>query len=312
MNPYDYANGELQANLALKGTTQRWWHYAVDFPTAHPTHHARANTVRGEYFQPRNTAKAPLAIVLHGMGDPSLLPARCLARALAKEGIACFILYLIFHSSRLPQTMQNRLHKLSAEEWFEGYRLSVIETRQVLDWATGRGELDGERIALIGISFGGFISAITMGIDERIKAGVFITAAGNSEKISRQSRNPLMKKYYQRSEAEYREIQRQYARYLAEVAEKGFERVTPARQSFLTDPMTFAPYLRGRPMLMLNAAWDEYIPREAAQEFWEACGKPAITWLPATHGTIWLWYPLIRRKITRFLKSTFGIDSSSS
>jgi esterase/lipase len=208
--------------------------------------------------------------------------------------------------------MHHRLHRLSPEEWFEGYRLSVIETRQVLDWATGRGELDGERIALIGISFGGFISAITMGIDERVKAGVFITTAGNSEKISHKSRNPLMKKYYRRSEAEYREIQRQYARYLAEVAEKGFEQVTPARKSFLTDPMTFAPYLRGRPILMLNSAWDEYIPREAAQEFWEACGRPAITWLPATHSTIWLWYPLIRNKVIHFLKSALGREANSS
>jgi len=306
MNPYDYLNGEPEANLQLKRAAQRWLHYTVDFPTANPTRYEKVNTIRGEYFQPRNAAQAPLAILIHGIGDPSLLPARSLARALAKEGIACFVLYLVFHSSRMPETMKNRLHELSPEEWFEGYRVSVIDVRQVLDWAGSRSEIDQEQIAVIGISFGGFISAITMGIDERIKAGVFITAAGNSEKISRKSRNPLVKRRYRRSEAEYHEIQSEYAQYLAEVAEKGFERVTPSRQSFLTDPMTFAPYLRGRPILMLNSLWDEYIPREAAREFWEACGKPAITWFPATHSTIWLWYPFIRRRITRFLKSAFG------
>ncbi|GAH71440.1 unnamed protein product, partial [marine sediment metagenome] len=111
-----------------------------------------------------------------------------------------------------------------------------------------------------------------MGIDKRIKAGVFLTAGGNSEKIGRNNRKSKMRKGYNRTEAEYNEIQHDYAQYLAEVAEKGFENVTPPRKSFLIDPMTFAHYLRERPVLMLNALWDEYIPREATLDFWEACG----------------------------------------
>jgi dienelactone hydrolase len=307
MNPYSYPNGEPDANLQLKQTTRRWLRYTVEFPTARPTRHEEVNTVRGEYYQPRNAANAPLAILLHGIGDHSLIPNKFLARALANEGIACFILYLVFHSSRMPETVKNRLHQLSPEEWFEGYRVSVIDVRQVIDWANGRSEINKEQIAVIGLSFGGFISAITMGIDKRIKAGVFIITGGNSEKINHKSRKPAIKSWYKRTEAEYHQIQSEYAQYLAEVAEKGFENVTPPRQSFLTDPMTFAPYLRGRPVLMLNSLWDEYIPREVTREFWEACGKPAITWFPATHSTIWLWYPLIRRKITRFLRSTLGM-----
>jgi hypothetical protein len=32
-------------------------------------------------------------------------------------------------------------------------------------------------------------------------------------------------------------------------------------------------------------------------------------WLPGTHVTFWLWYPIIKQKITAFLSSTFGIPS---
>jgi hypothetical protein len=60
---------------------------------------------------------------------------------------------------------------------------------------------------------------------------------------------------------------------------------------------------------MLNALWDETIPRQATLDFWEACNKPAIMWLPGTHVTFWLWYPIIKQKITAFLSSTFGIPS---
>lgn len=308
MNPYNYSSGELHVNLQLKQTTPRWLRYTVDFPTAHPTRYEKNNTVRGEYFQPRDTEyTTPLVILLHGMGDESLIPCKFLARALAKKGIACFVLRLVFHSSRMPETVRKRLRNLTADEWFEGYRISVIDVRQVIDWASSRSEINEEQIAVIGISFGGFTSAITMGIDKRIKAGVFIVSAGNSEKISWKSRKSTMKEWYKRTEAEYNEIQSCYAQYLAEVAEKGFEKVTPVRKNFLTDPMTFAHYLRGRPVLMLNALWDEYIPRESTLDFWEACGKPAITWFPGTHTSFWLWYPLISRKIARFLRSTFGI-----
>lgn len=312
MNPYSYSSDELHANLQLKQTTRRWLRYTVDFPTAHPTRYEKNNTVRGDYFQPWGTEHAPLVILLHGMGDESLIPCKLLARALVKRGMACFVLYSAFHSRRMPETVRKRLHNLSPEEWFESYRISVIDVRQVMDWASSRNEINEEQIAVIGISFGGFISAITMGIDKRIGAGVFITTAGNSEKISRKSRKATMKKWYKRTEAEYNEIQSHYARYLAEVAEKGLENVTPAKKSFLIDPMTFAPYLRERPVLMLNALWDEYIPREATLDFWEACSKPTITWFPATHSTIWLWYPFISRKIARFLRSTFGIQDRLS
>jgi len=308
MNPYSYLDSETHFNLHLEETTKKWLHYAVDFPTAHPTRYMGNNTVHGEYFCPRETGHVPLAILLHGMGDLSVIPCKLLARTLVKRGIACFILYLVFHSSRMPEVIKNRLPFLTPEEWFEGYQVSVIDVRRVVDWAGGRAEINREQIAAIGISFGGFISAIAMGIDERIKAGVFLVSGGNSEKMMWLSRSRAFKAGYSRTEDEYRQIQNGYDQYLAEVAEKGFENVNPVRKSFLTDPMTFASYLQKRPVLMVNALWDEFIPKEAAFDFWEACGKPAIAWFPAHHASIWLWYPLISKKITRFLSSTFGMD----
>jgi len=307
MNPYSYTSDKPRYNLHLKEATSKWLHYNVDFPSAHPTRYEENNTVRGEYFQPRNVDSAPLAVLIHGWGDYSIIPCKLLARALASKGIACFVLYLVFHTTRMPEVVKNRLPVLTPEEWFEGYQVSVIDVRQVADWAGDRAEINQEQIAVIGISLGGFISTITMGIDKRIRAGVFVVTGGDSGKITRKSRRSDFRKHYNYNEVEYHQNQSQYARYLAEVAEKGFENVDPARKFFLTDPMTFASYLRKRPVLMVNALWDEAIPREAALDFWEACGKPAIAWFPATHASIWLWYPFISRKIGRFLTLTFGM-----
>src|SRR4030042_1465093 len=310
MNPYSYQRNELGSNMHLKETTSRWSRYAVDFSTAHTTQYKESNNVFGEYFQPRDADCAPLAIMVHGWGDRSVIPCRLLARTLAKKGIASFILYLVFHSSRMPEVIRNRLPLfLTPEEWFEGYRASVIESRQIIDWASSRPELAKEQVGVIGISLGGFVSTIAMGVDKRIKAGVFLVAGGNSEKITWNTKSQSIMKGHGCTETECHQIRSYYPQNLDEKAEQGFGNVTPAKECFLTDTLTFAPYLWERPILMLNALWDEAIPKEATLDFWEACNRPSIMWLPGPHVTFWLWYPLIERKITDFLTSTFGISN---
>ncbi|MGD0352340.1 MAG: alpha/beta hydrolase family protein [Dehalococcoidia bacterium] len=302
MNPYNYPGIEPDFDLQLNQTTNRWLRYAVKFPVARPTGYKENNVAYGEYYQPRRGANWPLAILVHGWGDRSVIPCRLLARDLTKKGIASFILYLVFHQRRMPYVIRERLPNLTPEEWFEGYQTSVIDIRQIVDWAGKNKDINKDHIAVIGISLGGIISAISMGVDERIAAGVIFVAGGNY-----QGRAWLRKTEPDHSEAEYSRSQNFYNRYLNEVAEKGIEEVTPSQQSYLTDPVTFATYLRQRPLLMLNAMWDERIPKQGTIDFWEACGKPEIKWYPATHPSIWLFYPLLLRQIMNFLKSTFSL-----
>jgi cephalosporin-C deacetylase-like acetyl esterase len=311
LDPYIYQGGELSFNLRLKKVAGKWSSYLVDFPSAFHNSQWGNSIVRGEYFQPQGQGPVPLVILLHGMGDHSVIPCKLLARFLASNGTACLVLYLVLHSSRLPQGMKGRYPVFTSEEWFQIYQTSVIEVRQVVDWAGGRVEIDGGKIAVAGISFGGFISAIAMGIDQRVGAGVFIVSAGNSEKVNHMSQLSTIIKDYKRTETEYQSIQQSYMQYLAEVAEKGVNNVTPAWEGFLIDPMTYAHILRKRPLLMINARWDEAISAEAVLDFWRACGRPDIIWLPATHATIWLWYPIISRKIAGFLKASFNQEETS-
>jgi predicted esterase len=302
MKPFSYPPVSPRFNLQLKEKDNKWLHYAVDFPVARPTKYKEYNTAFGEYYQPINGNNLPLAILVHGMGNRSTLPCRLLAKDLAKIGIASFILYLVFHSCRMPKAIKSRFPKITPEEWFEGYQTSVVDVRQIVDWASSNGQINKEQIAVIGISLGGMISAISMGIDKRIRAGVITISGGNYE-----SPAWLRRTCPDWTEVEYAEAQKAYKRYLAEVAEKGFQNVEPPKKTYLTDPMTFANYLRQRPLLMINATLDERIPKQATLDLWEASGKPEIKWLPGTHSSVWLLYPRIRREIINFLSSTFRI-----
>jgi len=311
MNPYSYENNIQEVKLLLKKDTSKLLHYSVQFRSAIDTCYPENSIVKGEFYLPKIEHKAPLAILVHGIGDYSLIPCKLLARSLLKQGVACFIPYLTIHSKRIPAAMREHLPYLTPDQWFQSYQISVVDIRQVLDWAYTRIELDTEQVVAVGISFGGFVSAIAMGIDKRIKAGVFIVTGGNSNKISWLSKNSQYRKRYQRNEDEHLEIQRSYAKYLKNISEKGFENVTADNQSFLTDPLTFASDLKGRPIKMINALYDKYIPREAVIDLWQACGQPSIKWILAGHASIWLWYPTILRSITDFLKSCGIIRESN-
>ncbi len=51
------------------------------------------------------------------------------------------------------------------------------------------------------------------------------------------------------------------------------------------DPVTYAENVRGRnvKMLMLNARYDEIIPRQCTEALWRAFGEPEIVWWDAGH-----------------------------
>lgn len=305
INPYQYPEGKADFKLSLDKETARWRRYAVSFASAHHNLYPEQANALGRYYQPLGEEPAPLVILIHGLGDNSIIPLKLIARALAGRGIASFTLQMVFHSSRQPPEMRRRYPNLTPEEWFEGYYTSVIEVRQIIDWAFGRPEIDNRKISLAGISLGGIISAIAMGVDRRVKAGIFIVAGGNAVKIDQFSHHAAMRYYQRPGEAEYQARLHRYHHYCEEIALKGLENVAPDHPSYLTDPLTFAPSLKGRHILMLNARRDEVIPREAALDLWEASGRPEIYWFWANHTGIWFWYPFILHKIVRFLGSTF-------
>ncbi len=302
MNPYNYHKSIPDFDLQLIQKTSMWSRYGVKFPVARPTRYQENNIVLGEYYRPHQGSNRPLAILVHGWGDRSVIPCKMLARDLSRRGIASFILYLVFHQKRMAEVVKRRLPNLTPQEWFEGYQTSVIDIRQVIDWTERNKDIDNNRTAVIGISLGGIITAITMGVDNRTGAGVIIVAGGNYQ-------SPVWLKRTEpgHTDAEYEKSQKLYMQYLHQIDKKGLDNVVPSKKSYLTDPMTFATNLRKRPLLMLNARWDERFPRQSTIDLWQACGNPEIKWYPATHSSIWLYYPDLVARITNFLRSTFGL-----
>jgi pimeloyl-ACP methyl ester carboxylesterase len=300
-NPYIY-RGRDEFQVEPAGVGRDFRKYTLTFPSACPSEYPELDTVTGEYLLPIGTkAKPPLVLLIHGVGDTSTIPCRGLAGSLARDGIASLILYMPIHSRRLPQPLKKDFYRLSAQDWYNLYRISVVNIRQALDWAESRPELDHRRIGVTGISFGGYVSGIALGVDSRLRAGALLFTAGTLEKLAR-TRSSGKYGRYDISEDTYRRNQSRYHAYVAEVEARGFDNVLPPQLSYLFDPYTFTPELKSRPLLMVNARWDEYFPRDAVREFHRACGRPSQVWLPAGHASAWVFYPLISRRVVELFR----------
>ena len=303
MNPYLYDNRPDEGEIKLKKDTRHYLQYRVRLKNPLDIVHPENEVILGDYYIPKSRTIHPLMILVHGMGDYSRIPCTMLARKLVRQNIACFVPYLTIHSKRLPKAYKSDMPYLTPQQWFEVYRVSVVDIQRIIDWASARDEIDPERIFITGISFGGFVSSISMGIDERIKAGVLIVTGGNANKISWLSKSSRYRKKYPRSESEHNSVLEKYRQYLNDVEKYGFDNVDAENISYYSDPLTFAHKLRERPVLMINAEKDKYLHEETVIELWEALGKPRIEWIPAGHVTLWFRYSSIYRMISEFLKS---------
>jgi pimeloyl-ACP methyl ester carboxylesterase len=306
INPFLYPVNTPAFNLRFIKQNNHWRHYLVDFPIVSANHYPGAETARGEYFEPTQKNNVPLVILLHGWGDYSVLPFKWMVAGLIRKGIACFILYLPFHNSRLPEEMKSRISHLTQDEWFTGYQMAVTDVRCIIDWAGQNEHINSRQITIIGLSLGAIVGSIAMGIDPRVKAGVFIAHGGNTGKMMQTNSVSRFGRRYRLPDKEYQANQKNYAHYLVEVANKGFENVAPAKRTYLIDPLTYASMLKGRAVLMINAQWDEIFPHETSLDFWRACGQCDRVVFPATHAGIWIWYPLIVLRINKFLRSALN------
>lgn len=303
---YEYEAEQSGFSLDIGEAGKYWVRYDLEFEGKNIAEgDVERTSAGGDLYLPKHpSCKSPLVILLHGIGDHSVIPCAMVAKTLAKRGYASLVIYLPIHTTRMTADVKKRFPSITNDEWLSVYRNSVVEIRKILDWAKSREDIDDKNCAVIGISFGGFVSAIAMGVEKRLKAGVLIVAGGNGGKINQLSKLSSVAKKFRFTPEEYEERQKVYLSYLEEVREKGVEKVALPNLSFIADPMTYAPSLKERPIMMINAQFDEAIPREATIDLWTELGKPQINWYPTTHASLWICYPSIKKKILKFLKNS--------
>ena len=238
--------------------------YNLTFPSPVKSAIPENDTVYAEYFVPSSASagdKVPAAIVLDIL-DGAAVVARGEAVWLAQHGIASLFVHMAHYGPRRPPGSKVRMLSPNIEQSMAAIRQTVLDCRCATSWLASRPEVDASRLGLVGTSLGSIIGANVAGAEPRLKNVCLLLPAGG-----------LVDALYDHPKA------KPYTPLLMLAGGKNAVKkvVAPA------DPITYAPQLKERNLLLIAASRDDVLPPSAAKALWEACGKQRIIWFDSTH-----------------------------
>jgi dienelactone hydrolase len=134
----------------------------------------------GIYIVPKGlTGKAPLVIAMHGGGgspEVALFHGGAnyhdMVRGGVKAGYVVFAPQHLFNADGYPKDIRS---KIDERMRLVGTSLTAVEIAKIsrsLDVLLKRPEVDANRVAMVGLSYGGYYALVTPAIDTRIKVSV--------------------------------------------------------------------------------------------------------------------------------------------
>ena len=146
----------------------------------------------------------------------------------------------------------------------------MTSARLMIDFAETKREIDTRKIATYGMSLGGILSSIFISIEPRVDAAVLIVAGGNLPEIMAKSDQGIVAKFRK-------------GRMNAENLETVEELENKMKETFLFDPLIFAPQRSPEDIYMVIAEDDISVPTKNQLELWEAFGRPQELSIPGKH-----------------------------
>ena len=208
---------------------------------------------------------APCLVLLHGLGGSKETMAG-LALFAAKAGYASLAIDEYGQGERTPAQPSTRSQ---AEELATTVHQSALDVRRGLDYLGTRPDINKRRIGLAGVSLGAIIGTVAAGVDPRLRATALISGGGDWG---------LILKTLSANRTE-----------VGGHSTAGLKGMDWDRVSALLapeDPLTFAPHIAPRPLLMLGGRKDTTIVVPAQQELYDAARDPKqIEWF-AQYGHV--------------------------
>jgi cephalosporin-C deacetylase-like acetyl esterase len=258
--------------------------YDVTFPSPVNSGIPENDTVYAEYFVPRGPSKFPGVIILDILDGATVIP-RGQAVWLGQHGVASLFVYMAHYGPRKAPGSKVRLLSTNIPRTVEGIRQTALDCRLATAWLAARPEIDPDRLGLVGTSLGSLVGANVVGAEPRLKNVCLLLPGGG-----------LVDAYYDHPKA------KEYRPYVDLLGGKRTLKAIIAP----IDPITYAPQLKTRNVLMIAASRDDIIPPSAAVALWEASGKPKIIWVDSTHvGAASYTMPALRA-VTNHVKGESG------
>jgi len=252
----------------------------VRFPSPITSPDPINNTVHAEYFCPTGLARRPAVVVLHILGADFAL-SRYVATRLAERGVAALFLKLPYYGERRPADPGKRFLSGDVERSVLAMRQGVCDVRRAAAWLASQPEIDPGKIGVMGISLGGIVASVAAAVDPELNRAALLLAGGDLAQV-----------LWQMPEgAKYRTLWLESG--------KTFADLKALTKPF--DPLTYAPRLVGKRVMMIAGNVDEVIPPASTRALWNAAGRPPIHWFDCGHySAVGFLLPAIRETVDFF------------
>jgi cephalosporin-C deacetylase-like acetyl esterase len=235
--------------------TQTFPDYTVEKLTYKSTN---GETVPALLCMPIATSEArpfPCLILLHGLrgSKEQMSP---VAHLLAELGYASFSIDEYNQGERASRVVTGASNAQLTSVILKGVPQTVVDVRRGIDLLATRNSIDATRIGLLGASLGAIIGTVAAGVDPRIKTTVLISGGGNWGVTINASSTAV------------------------ELAKGHNRKISRSDQMMLTtslasaDPLTFAPHIAPRSLLIEAGRLDKLIPPSSAQQLYDAASVP--------------------------------------
>lgn len=263
---FRYPPQPVAVQVIRENVTREYRHVLLRFPSLVQTREYPQNeTVYAEVFLPQGGERQPAVVILHSWGVQKPDTELDLARHLTRRGFVTAVMTLPYHIQRTPPGyLSGELMIVpDVKHLRDTMRQAVLDTMRLVDWLQAQPQVASDRMGIVGISLGAIVSALVLGVEERLQAGVLVLGGANLAHIL--WRSPLTMNI--RAELRSKRV--------------GYERLREEMQS--VEPLHYLRGQYGERVLMVNGRYDLVIPREDAIALRQALGEGPILWLNTGH-----------------------------
>jgi dienelactone hydrolase len=253
------------------------------------------NAITVRYHEHAGGARRPLVVILPIWGGHTYPPS-IVAQDLLAEGRVNVMRVLgektVIDWDRLGRAADPDAFRLELRRMVERVRTTIVDLRRLLDWAEARPAVDTGRIGLVGFSESTLQVAGLMASEARLAAAVLVMGGAHPHQ--------MLATCYGPPEDMRAQILTRFGWTAAQFAEEAAPIVRPV------DAAHLGSRLSPERVLILDAEYDDCVPRSARDALWQVTGAPTRVSVLSTHagsflGMTFLGGNHLRHRILDFL-----------
>jgi pimeloyl-ACP methyl ester carboxylesterase len=250
-------------------------------------------------------------VFLHGIGNGHIPYLMWFGEYFASKGIETFFVIQPYHMQRAKPNWNGGepFFHHSPAHCIVRFHQAIKDVRRTIDLLETLEDVKNLPTGIIGFSFGGMITAMSMALDKRLEAGIIAFSGGDWRWINWYSPyvEPVREGYAKYSNewgckdeqkcVELRSASRKKVHTLKSIDE--IFSLTPT--CFHYDPISYAKFIN-QPVLMFTGVFDKVIPPQASNGLYRLLPNAKKISVPSGHKSSYLFRRFIGRASVKFLR----------